>query len=200
MVPLALALSLFMAGQPVVADPPLTDPVAADPPAVVEDRLPAGAPREDYPFVAWCYGTLRGYLDLHDEVMPEVTRIESEFRKPGTRLADDLKVYADMETEGHAQLKLYKAALTAAEKASLKPINVAGAKAVQRGKSVWNAGPQVTKAQMAQAWMSWVLPDRCAVAAHRLETSARLMGTAFKVNAEPEPDAPPAPPATPAPN
>src|SRR4051794_15968083 len=122
MTPLAIALALF-------AQQPDAAATAQPPPAAAEDRLPNGAPKEDYPFVAWCYGALRGWLDLHDEVMPEVTRTESQFRKPGTSLAADLKVYADMQKAGTAQLKSFQAALTAAEKASVRPINVAGGQA-----------------------------------------------------------------------
>jgi hypothetical protein len=164
--------------------------------APAADPYPPGAPREDYPFVAWCYGTLRGYLDLHDEVMPEVTRIESTFRRPGTKLADDLKVYADQQREARDDLKQFQSALTAAEKASLKPINSLGAEAVRKGRSVWTPAPGTTKAQKAQAWMSWTLPALCQTRARSLEQTAKLMGPAFKVNAEPE--AAPAPQAPPA--
>ena len=101
MLPFAFALSLFMAGQPATADVAAPTPTPEAPP---EAPFPAGAPHDDYQFVGWCYGTLRGYLDLHDQVMPEVTRIEAEFRKPGTRLSDDLKVYADMQKDGQRQL------------------------------------------------------------------------------------------------
>jgi hypothetical protein len=186
MTPLLIAAALI-AAQPAGAAPP--DPASA------EADFPAGAPHEDYPFVAWCYGALRGYLDLHDQVMPEVTRIESTYRRPGSKLADDLKVYADMQRAGHAQLKGFQVAMTAAEQASLRPINVQGAAAVQKGRSIWTAGPTVTKARMAQEWMSWTLPARCPTTAARLKQNAALMGPAFKVNA---PEAPPTPPETPA--
>jgi hypothetical protein len=153
-------------------------------------------PHDDYQLVAWCYGMLRGYLDLHDEVMPEVTRIETAFRPPGRKLSDDLKVYADMQKAGKAQLKLFQAALTAAEKASLKPINTIGAAAVARGHSVWEAGPSITKARLAQEWMSWALPARCETTAKTLKDRATLLGAGFKVNAtEDEATPPPAPPA-----
>jgi hypothetical protein len=194
--PLALALVLFLQGQP-AADPaaaPAPPEAAAETPP--EDRLPVGAPRDDYQFVAWCYGSLRGYLDLHDQVMPEVTRIESTFRPPDRKLSDDLKVYADMQKEGQADLKLFRAALTAAEKASLKPINTAGAAAVTKGANVWHVTPDVTPARLAQEWMSWALPARCETIAKSLKANATLMGGAFKVNDEPEappPEAAPAP-------
>ncbi|WP_411288668.1 hypothetical protein [Phenylobacterium sp.] len=185
---LLIALSL-LAQDPAPAAAQATPPAVAAP---VEDRRPVGAPRDDYPFVGWCYGTLRAYLELHDQVMPEVTRIETTFRKPGTRLSDDLKVYADMQTDGQAKLKIFQRAMLAAERASLKPINALGAEAVRKGRSTWTAGPQVTKARLAQEWMSWALPDRCETVAVALQERATLMGATFQVNAEPEP-APAAP-------
>jgi hypothetical protein len=180
MTALAIALALF------AQDAAPAGEAAPPAPPQVEDRLPTGAPKDDYQFVAWCYGALRGYLDMHDEVMPEVKRIESQFRKPGTSLADDLKVYADMQADGRAKLKQFQAALTAAEKASTRPINLVGAQAVRQGRSVWLTGPEVTKARKAQEWMSWALPVRCERVAGDLETRAKLMGSALKANAPKE--------------
>ena len=188
------AVGTLLTGQPAAA--PAADAAADTPP---EERIPAGAPREDYQFVAWCYGSLRAYLDLHDKVMPEVTRIESSFRPPGRKLADDLKVYADMQKEGRAQLKIFQGAITAAEKASIRPINTVGAAAVLQGRNVWQAGPDVTPARLAQAWMSWVLPARCEIVANRLHDKAVLMGASFKVNDEPDPPPADAAPAADAP-
>ncbi|HEX3886898.1 MAG TPA: hypothetical protein VHW05_05335 [Phenylobacterium sp.] len=210
MVPIALALALFLQAQPAATDPvgvllgspaaAPADPAAEAPPP--ESRYPAGAPHDDYQFVAWCYGNLRGYLDLHDQVMPEVTRIESTYRPPNRKLSDDLQVYADMQKAGRAQLKQFQAALTAAEKASLKPINTIGAGAVAKGHEVWRITPDVTPARLAQAWMSWALPARCETVAKSLQTNATLLGGAFKVNDEaetpPPSEAAPAPPAEPA--
>jgi hypothetical protein len=192
MTPFAFALAMFLA-QPAEA-PPAT-PAAAP----AEEAFPPGAPHEDYPFVAWCYGNLRGYLDMHDEVMPEVTRIESTYRAPGRKLSDDLKVYADMQKGGRAQLKTFQEALTAAEKASMRPINAIGAEAVKRGRSIWVAGPDVSKARKAQEWMSWTLPARCETTAAKLEQRSKLMGASLRANEEPAPAAPTAeapPPAT----
>ena len=183
MAPIALALFLFLQGQPAAAEAP--PPAAAEAPATPpEDRFPPGAPHDDYQFVAWCYGSLRGYLDLHDQVMPEVTRIETTFRPPGRKLSDDLKVYAEMQKEGNKQIKQFQAALTAAEKASLKPINTLGAAAVRQGRGVWDGGPTITKARLAQEWMSWALPARCETTAKALEERATLMGASFRVNSD----------------
>lgn len=190
MTPLAIALALF-AQAPEAAAP------APPPPA--EERLPQGAPKEDYPFVAWCYGALRGYLDMKPEMMPEVTRIENQFRKPGTKLADDLKVYADMEKDGKAKLKTFQAALTAAEKASVRPLNAQGAQWVRLGRQTWNTSAEVTKARKAQEWMSWALPQRCETVAASLESRSKLLGASLRANAPSEAPAEAAPPAEPPP-
>jgi hypothetical protein len=189
MISLFAALALFLADQP-----PAAEGAATQGPPNAASR-PATAPKDDYQYVAWCYGALRGYVDLHDQVMPEVTRIESEFRAPGSKLSDDLKVYADQQRQAQRDLKHFQAALTAAEKASLKPINTVGAEAVRKGRGVWNPGPDVSKARLAQEWMSWTPPASCATTATALEERARLAGPAFQVNAEPDaPAEAPAPP------
>lgn len=169
--PLMIALALLLAADPA----PAAD---ADLPP-----LPAGAPADDYSLVSWCYGALRGYLELHDTVMPEVTRIETTYRKPGSKLSEDLKVYADMQRDGRASLKVFARAIETAERASVRPINAVGAAAVAKGRSTWAAAPTMPKARVAQEWMSWALPARCVVAADRLEKRAALMGPAFQVNA-----------------
>src|SRR4051812_38670732 len=172
----ALLFALALVTQAAAEAPP----AAAGEPAAMP--YPVGAPHDDYQLVAWCYGMLRGYLDLHDQVMPEVTRIETAFRPPGRKLADDLKVYADMQKAGKGQLKEFQAALTAAEKASLRPINALGAEQVAKGHRVWEAAPNVTKARLAQEWMSWALPARCETTAKTLKDRAVLLGASFKVN------------------
>lgn len=180
MLSIALALALFAqdaSGQaPAAADPVTT---SAEAPA---DRWPTGAPREDYQFVAWCYGALRGYVDLHDQVMPEVTRIETTYRKPGTKVEDDLKVYAQMYADSRVKLGEFQAALTSAEKASVRPMNTVGANSVKQGRQIWAAGPGVTKARLAQEWMSWTLPARCETSAKTLQEKSTLMGATLKAN------------------
>jgi hypothetical protein len=175
----ALAFALALLAQ---------DPAAAVTPAPAASaeattNHPTGAPKEDYPFVAWCYGALRGYLDLHDEVLPEVRRIETAFRPPGRTLAEDMKVYADQQAYGRKKLTEFQAALTAAEKASVRPINQQGAVAVRQGRAMWNAGAEMDKRTVAQMWMSWALPAKCETVASSLEQRAKLMGATFKVNA-----------------
>ncbi|HEY3697280.1 hypothetical protein [Phenylobacterium sp.] len=191
---------LFLVLALATADPAAAGPTAP-PVEAAQPPYPAGAPRDDYGLVSWCYGALRGYLDLHDQAMPEVKRIESTWRRPGSNLADDLAVYGQMQREGEKSLKLFARAMEAAEKASLKPINTQGAAALQKGRATWAAAGDMPKARLAQEWMSWSLPARCEPTASSLEQRARLLGTAFQVNSEPDPlsgtETPLATPATP---
>jgi hypothetical protein len=197
----ALLLALALLAQDASAAPA----AAAPAPAAEELPWPAGAPRDDYGLVSWCYGVLGGYLELHDQVMPEVTRIETAFRSPDSTLAEDLKVYADMQRQSRADLQLFARAMEAAEKASIKPINTLGAAAVKRGRATWAAAPNLPKARLAQEWMSWSLPVRCGPTAERLEQRAKLLGATFDPAAEavamepppaPEPEASAAAPPT----
>ena len=191
---LLLALALLMAD-----DAPAAPEGGAGPAPAAAASYPPGAPRDDYGLVAWCYGALSGYLDLHDQVMPEVTRIESAFRAPGRSLQEDLKVYADLRRDGRRQLKIFASAMEAAEKASLRPINAAGGEAVKKGRGVWAAAPNLPKARVAQEWMSWALPARCETTAVELEKRAKLMGTAFQVETAQAPEPEAAAPSEPAP-
>jgi hypothetical protein len=68
-----------------------------------------------------------------------------------------------------------------------------GSAAIQRGRSVWNLAPDVTKARVAQEWMSWSLPARCSTTATALEKRSKLLGASIQANAEPDASAPPAP-------
>lgn len=178
---LFLALALLLADDVSTA----ADGGAGEP-AATASKYPPGAPQDDYGLVAWCYGALSGYLELHDEVMPEVTRIESTFRAPGRTLAEDLAVYADMQRDGRRQMSQFTAAMEAAEKASLRPLNAVGAEAVKKGRSIWAAAPNLPKARVAQEWMSWALPARCESTAAELEQRATLLGAGFRTSGEAE--------------
>lgn len=154
------------------------DPAPAAP-SLDDMPYPAGAPKDDYGLVSWCYGALSGYLELKPQAMPEVTRIESAFRAPGRTLEEDLKVYDDLEKESRANMKLFGRAMEAAEKASMRPINAQGAAAMQKGRTAWAAAANLTPARLGQEWMSWSLPGRCEPTAKRLEERARLLGATF---------------------
>lgn len=170
----ALLLALAMMGQAPVAP-------AATPPT------------DDYGYVAWCYGALGGYVDLYDQVMPEVTRIEKAFPGPDG-VAAALKTYPEMRAQARSDMKAFTAAITAAEKASPRPISEYGGAAVKKGRSVWNGADSANKARLAQVWMSWSPPGDCESRAKTLEMRSNILGKALIYNAarpaEPAPEAP----------
>ena len=168
---------------------PISASATADEVKPVELSFPIGAPTDDYGLVAWCYGALGGYLELHDRVLPEVSRIENAYRRPGTTLADDMSTYADMQKISRSNMKLFAAAMEAAERASLQAINIRGAASVKKGRTSWAGADTLPVRTVAQQWMGWALPVRCAPTATTLETRAKLMGTAFQAN-EVWPDSP----------
>lgn len=176
----------------VASTPPDTPPAPAAPP------LPVGAPSDDYGLVGWCLGALEGYIAQHDRVMPDVERIEAAYRRPGSSLAEDLKVYADQQVQGRAHLQSFTAALQAAERASLSALRPRGEAAIARGRAVWAPAANLPTRTVAQQWMGWTLPQVCVTTAERLTRNAALLGAAFDPEAslpETPPDVPPEAPA-----
>lgn len=162
-------------------------------------------PTDEYGYVAWCYGALGGYANLYDRVMPEVTRIEKAFPGPdGVQAA--LKTYPEMRAQAQKDLKTFASAITAAEKASPRPISEYGAAQVKRGAAIWQGAGSVDKARLAQMWMSWSPPGDCEKRAKALEMKSSILGRALNYNAvsattpSPAPATPsPPPPEAPAP-
>ena len=182
-----LALALMAQDAPVS-----TAPTASAPPPRTQPA--ATAPTDDYGYVGWCYGALGGYVDLYDRVLPEVTRIEKTFPGPDG-FASAMKEYPAMRTQAQSDLKVYRAAIVAAEKASPRPIAEYGAAAIKKGRSVWGGADQVDKARLAQVWMSWSPPGDCETRAKTLEKRSNLLGQALNYNvkkdAAPPPEAAP---------
>jgi hypothetical protein len=150
------------------------------------------APTDDYGYVSWCYGAVGGYLDLYDKVMPEVTRIEKAFPGPDGVEAS-LKTYPEMRTQARLDLKTFTSAITAAEKASPRPIADYGRAAINKGRTVWAGSDTVNKARLAQVWMSWSPPGDCETRAKTLEKRSNVLGKALIYNAAPTPGTKPEP-------
>ncbi|PZR31139.1 hypothetical protein [Caulobacter segnis] len=150
------------------------------------------APTDEYGYVAWCYGALGGYASLYDQVMPEVTRIEKAFPGPdGVQAA--LKTYPEMRAQAQKDLKAFASAITAAEKASPRPISEYGAAQVKRGAAIWQGAGSVDKARLAQMWMSWSPPGDCERRAKALEVKSSILGRALNYNSGSATTPPPAP-------
>lgn len=182
---LALLFALVLSAQDVtagtapVADAPVVDQGREAVVAQAAAASASGAPTDDFGFVAWCSGALDGYLDMKPRVLPEVRRIESSFREPGRTLAQDMKVYADLEKDGLAGRVAYRKALLAAEHGDPALIQVR-ANAYAHGRAVWAAPADAPPARLAQEWMSWTLPGRCDTAVQHLGDPAGLFAPADK--------------------
>lgn len=160
---------------------------------------PNAPPADEYGYVAWCYGALGGYASLYDRVMPEVTRIEKAFPGPDG-VAASLKTYPELKAQAQKDLKTFASAITAAEKASPRPISEYGGAQVKRGSAIWQGADSVDKARLAQMWMSWSPPGDCERRAKALETKSTILGKALNYNSVSATTAAPAPqPAPPAP-
>ncbi len=198
---LVFALALLGADDPSTTPAePAAPPAAAAPAAPAPDTMgssPVSAPTDDYGYVAWCYGAISAYVDLYDKAMPEVIRIERAWPTPDTE-ENINEVYPGQKKESLAELKLFRRAMTAAEKASAQPIQDRGAAAIKRGRAVWAGADSVKPAQLAQFWMSWSPPAKCEETAKSLEKKSKLFGQALTYNSGEEPEAKPADAAPPA--
>ncbi|KQV58337.1 MULTISPECIES: hypothetical protein [unclassified Caulobacter] len=178
--------------------------LAQDPSAAPQATAqgPNAPPADEYGYVAWCYGALGGYASLYDRVMPEVTRIEKAFPGPDG-VAASLKTYPELKAQAQKDLKTFASAITAAEKASPRPISEYGGAQVKRGSAIWQGADSVDKARLAQMWMSWSPPGDCERRAKALETKSTILGKALNYNSvsattaapAPQPAQQPAPPA-----
>ncbi len=188
MAPYLLALALLLQDGPaaaVASDAPLATAIPRK-----QDVAPlpiqggtVTAPTDDYGYVGWCYGAISAYVDLYDRAMPEVIRIERAWPTPSTE-ENIAVVYPEQREEAKRNLLLFARAMEAAEKASPAVIQPQGAAAIKRGRAVWTGATNVPKAQLAQFWMSWSPPAKCAETAKTLEARSLLFGQALTYNAK----------------
>jgi hypothetical protein len=164
---------------------------AAPPPDDGGEPLPPGAPTGGYELSAWCYGALGEYLQIYDKVKPELVAIDKLFGEP---VAEAEPYQADMAA-ARKELKMIGDAVTAAEKASPRPISEQGADAVRQGRGIWSVAERKTNRELARAWLTWGLPDKCDSNSRQLATRSTLLGSALKFNAgaQTEPAEAPAP-------
>src|SRR5579863_8834943 len=132
------------------------DPAPAK--ALEAEPLPASAPTRDYPLAAWCYGALSEYLDIYQRVIPDLKAIDKMF---GTSKPGEAAPYADDMAAARVELKLIAHAVQAAEQASPSPIAPQGVAAIDQGRAIWRPAELQTRRKLADAWLTWALPDRC---------------------------------------
>ena len=185
----ATALSLVLA---------LLASEAPPPQAARGEPLPAGAPTDEYELSAWCYGAMSEYLDVYDRVKPDLRAIDKTF---GTSAPGEKEPYSADMAAARDELKVLAGAVEAAEKASPSPIAPQGAAAIKLGRSIWTPAEEKTRRELARAWLSWAMPDRCDSTARALTTKSALLGQALQYNNSSTPVAtPPAAPAQESPN
>jgi hypothetical protein len=167
---LALALSLLASN----AVPAVTPSPDAEP-------LPAGAPTQEYPLTAWCFGALSEYLEIYDRVKPDLVAIDKLW---GSSVKNEASPYAADMAAAHEELKVIAEAVEAAEKASPSPIAPEGVAYIQKGRSIWRPAESKTERELARAWLTWALPDQCNITARELSAKSALLGKALNYNSD----------------
>lgn len=166
-------------------------------PAVDSEPLPPGAPTQEYPLAAWCYGAMSEYLDVYDRVKPDLITIDKMF---GSSQPHEKEPYARDMAAARVELKVLGHAVQAAEQASPASIAPQGVEALNKGRSIWHPAEAKTRRELARAWLSWALPDRCDANARQLSSKSALLGKALNYNNPSATDAAPPEPPAPAPD
>ncbi len=156
------------------------------------ESLPPGAPTQPYELTAWCYGAMSEYLDIYERVKPDLRAIDKQY---GSSVVNEKNPYSADMAAAHAELKVLADAVVAAEKASPNPIAPQGVAAIKLGRSIWTPAEEKTSRELARAWLSWGMPDRCDSTARTLAANSALLGKALNYNNPSATDTPP-PPAT----
>jgi hypothetical protein len=165
-----------------------------------DEPLPSNAPTQPYELSAWCFGAMSEYLSIYDQVKPDLRAIDKLW---GSSVPNEAEPYAADIAAARKELKVLAGAVEAAEKASPQVISPRGAEAVRMGRGIWGPAETGTHRELARAWLSWALPDRCDSNARELTAKSLLLGQVLKYNAPSATDAPPAdaaPAPTPAPD
>jgi hypothetical protein len=165
----------------------LTLMTAAPPPDGGGEPLPPGAPSDSYELSAWCFGALNEYLQIYEKVKPDLRDIDRMF---GTSVVEDQPYQSDMAA-ARVELKMIGESVTAAEKASPRSIADRGVAAMRQGRGIWSVVEAKTSRELARAWLSWALPDRCDSNARELATRSIVFGKVLKYNANDKSSPPP---------
>jgi hypothetical protein len=189
--PLLAAILLGASAAQAAQKPP---PAAPDAQAAdAGEPLPANAPKDPYELSAWCYGALDQYLYIYENIIPQLKAIDAEF---GSSVKNEARPYAADMAAAHDELKMLGSAVEAAERASPQVISTRGAAAVMLGRSIWAPAEQHTRRELARAWLSWALPDRCDSNARELKAKSDLLGQVLKYNVPSATSSPRAPVST----
>lgn len=163
---------------------------ATPPPRPGGEPLPPGAPTQPYELTAWCYGAMSEYLDIYERVKPDLRAIDKQF---GSSVPNEKDPYSADMAAARGELKVLADAVVAAEKASPSPIAPRGAAAIKLGRSIWTPAETKTSRELARAWLSWGMPDRCDSTARTLAANSALLGKALNYNSPSATDSAPPP-------
>lgn len=125
-------------------------------PTAASEPLPAGAPADDFSFVAWCDGVLAGHMDLAE------------------RVRSVMPTDPEQQKIGQAYLDAYEKALARSKEGATE----AGRKRATEARAIgWNNWDKARAADLklaAYTYLNWQLPGRCEHAAIRLSGDKSL--------------------------
>ena len=101
----------------------------------------------------------------------------------GSSVKNEKEPYAGDIAAARDELKVLANAVESAEKASPSPIQDRGAEAIKTGRAIWAPAETKTQRELARAWLTWGLPDKCDSTARQLAASSSVLGQALKYNA-----------------
>ena len=119
---------------------------------------------------------------------PDLISIDKMF---GSSQPNEKVPYAHDMAAARVELKVLSHAVQAAEQASPSAIAPQGVMALNQGRAIWHPAEAKTRRELARAWLSWALPDRCASNARELSSKSALLGKALNYNNPTATDAPP---------
>ncbi len=127
------------------------------------------------------------YLAVYERVKPDLRAIDKMF---GSSKPNEAEPYADDMRAARVELTVLAEAVQSAERASPRPIAPLGVEAIKVGRAVWAPAEAKTRRELARAWLSWAMPDRCDSTARSLASNSALFGQALKYNNPAAPSAP----------
>jgi hypothetical protein len=125
-------------------------PVQTQAEETLADRIPAGAPKDDFGFVAWCDGVLAGHMELAE------------------RVQSVLPVDPVQQKIGRAYLQAYEKALTGSKEGQTEAGHKRAEAAREIGWKNWEPARKANKQLAADTYLAWQLPGHCEKAAIRL--------------------------------
>jgi len=144
--------SLLLALALLAADPAADAPVSTVSASVVApvELQPAGAPTDDFAFVAWCHGVLSGHMEIAERVQSILPMDEVQ------------------QKIGKAYIKGYEQALALAPQGGQAGERERAKAARESGFRNWDKARAAELQIAADTYLGWQLPGKCEHAAKRI--------------------------------